>query len=132
MEYLETYEKPEYHKIMRVSLALDGCSILKGPQDEKQLMEFLEDDVQIGRYRKMLQLVVREKIEESAQERVLQFFSPESLKTQFKNGETKVTCSYFRKVNGQLRRVTAAVYPRSFGKQGELKEFMIYIFMENV
>ncbi len=132
MEYLETYEKPEYHKIMRVSLALDGCRILKGPQDEKQLMEFLEDDVQIGRYRKMLQLVVREKVEESAQERVLQFFSPENLKTQFKNRETKVTCSYFRKVDGQLRPVSAAVYPRSFGKQGELKEFMIYIFMENV
>lgn len=132
MEYVENYENPEYHKIMRVSLALDGCRILKGPQDEIRLMEFLEDDLHIGRYRKMLQLVIREKVEESAQERVSQFFSPEYLQAQFGNGKPKATCSYFRKVDGQLRPVTAAVFPRSFGEQGELKEFMIYVIMENV
>lgn len=132
MEYLQKYGESKYHKIMLVSLSPDGCRILKGPQDEKRLMEFLEDDFHIGRYEKMLQLVVREKVEEDAREQVSRLLSPEYLKMQFCSGKTKVSCSYLRDIDGRLCPVTALVFPRRFGEQGELEEFMIYIIMEGV
>lgn len=131
MEYLETHEAPEYHKIMLVSLRPDGCRILRGPQDEKILTGFLEDDFNIGRYEKMLQLVVREKVEESAREQVSLLLSPKHLQEQFDEGKTNVTCSYLREVDGRMRQVIAAAFPRKFGKQGELEEFMIYIITGN-
>lgn len=131
MKNLEKFKRPEYHKVMLVSLEPDGCRILKGPQDETRLLEFLEDDFHIGRYEKMLQLVVREKVEQSAQERVSQILSPQHLSTQFGKGETKVSCSYLRMVNGKMQPVTAVVYPRRFGEQGGLEEFMMYIIVEN-
>ena len=127
MENLEKYGVLEYYKIMIISLVPDGCRLLKGPHDEKKLVEFLEDDYHIGRYEKMLQLVVREKIEESAQERVSHFLSLQYLKKQFESKETRVACSYQREIAGKMREVSATAYPRKFGEQGELEEFMVYI-----
>lgn len=128
---LEKYKAPEYYKIMLVSLIPDACRILRGPQDEKRLMEFLEDDYHISRYEKLLQLVVREKVKESDRERVSRLLSLKCLQEHFNSGEKKVTCSYLREIDGEMRDITAAVFPRKFGEQGELEEFMLYIIKKN-
>lgn len=127
MEYQGNYRMPEYFKIMLVSLKPDGCRILKGPREEKKLAEILRDDFHIGRYEKMIQLVVREMVEENDRERILRLLSPDNLRERFRSGETKVTCSYLRIVDGKMQRVSAAVFPRRFGEQGEVEEFMIYV-----
>ena len=44
MKFQENSEVPGYFKIMRVSLEPDSCRVLKGPQDEKKLAEFLRDE----------------------------------------------------------------------------------------
>lgn len=127
MKCLELFGTREYYKIMIVSLVPDRCQILKGPQDEMILAEFLKDDHHIGRYEKMLRLVVRQKIEKSAQESVSHLLSPGYLGEQFERGRTKVTCSYLREIDGIMQPVAAMAFPRKFGEQGKLQEFMIYI-----
>jgi len=127
MEYQDKYGVPEYYKIILVSLKPDGCRILKGPREEKKLAEILRDDYHIGRYEKMIQLVVREMVEENDRERILRFLSTENLRERFCSGETKVVCSYLRKIDGEMQPVSAAIFPRRFGEQGELQEFMIYV-----
>ena len=127
MEYQDKYGVPEYYKIMLVSLKPDGCRILKGPREEKKLAEILRDDFHIGRYEKMIQLVVREMVEENDRERISHMLSTENLREQFSSGETKVAFSYLRKIDGEMRPVSAAAFPRRFDEQGELQEFMIYV-----
>ena len=127
MEYQTNHGIPKYYKIMLVSLKPDGCRILKGPREETKLAEILRDDYHIGRYEKMIQLVVREMVEENDRERISQLLSPQNLQERFCNGETKVTCSYRRKVDGNMQPVSVTVFPRSFGEQGELEEFMLYV-----
>lgn len=127
MEYQGNYRVPEYFKIMLVSLKPDGCRILKGPREEKKLAEILRDDFHIGRYEKMIQLVVREMVEENDRERILRLLSLENLRARFRSGETKVVCSYLRIVDRKMQRVSASVFPRRFGEQGEVEEFMIYV-----
>lgn len=118
---------PGYFKIMRVSLEPDSCRVLKGPQEEKKLAEILRDDFHSSRYEKMLQLVVREMVEESEQENISRLLSLEHLQEEFGSGGTEVTCSYQRKIDGRMQPVVAEVFPRKFGKQGELVEFMLYV-----
>lgn len=65
----------EYYKITLVGLNPDRCVILKGPKEEKMLVEVLRDDYQISRYEKMLQLVIKEKVEQSCQEACFQALS---------------------------------------------------------
>lgn len=127
MEYQGKYGMPGYYKIMAVSLKPDGCRILKGPREEKKLAEILRDDYNIGRYEKMIQLVIREMVEEGDQERILHLLSTEHLCDRLCNGEARVACSYLRKVDGEMLPVLAEVYPRKFGEQGELLEFMVYV-----
>lgn len=127
MKFQENSEVPGYFKIMRVSLEPDSCRVLKGPQEEKKLAEFLRDDFHSSRYEKMLQLVVREMVEESDRESISKLLSLEHLREEFSSGGTEVTCSYQRKINGQMQPVVAEVFPKKFGKQGELVEFMLYV-----
>ena len=116
----------EYYKITLVSLAPDKCNILKGPE-EKRLAEILQDDYSISRYEKMLQLVIKEKVAADDQEFCFQLFSLDFLQKAFKKGQDRVTGSYTRNVQGEMQKVSAAIYPRKLGKQNELIEFMLYI-----
>lgn len=118
---------PEYYKVMLVSLKPDKCRVLKGPGEEKKLAEFLRDDFHTGRYEKMLQLIVREMVEESERESVSQVLSPWHLQEELSQGVSKVTYSYLRKVDGELQQVSTSVFPRRIGEQGEVEEFMIYV-----
>lgn len=79
MEYQKKQGMPECFKIMLVSLKPDGCKVLKGPKEEIRLAEILRDDYHTSRYEKMVQLVVREMVEESEQESVSQLLSLEHL-----------------------------------------------------
>lgn len=121
----------EYYKITLVGLNPDRCVILKGPKEEKMLVEVLRDDYQISRYEKMLQLVIKEKVEQSCQEACFQALSLGNLKEAVRKGEDKVVCSYLRDVQGKIQRVSATVYPRKTGKQRELEEFIIYVTADN-
>lgn len=127
MQHQGKFEMPEYYKIMLVSLNPDRCRVLKGPREEKKLAEILKDDFHIGRYEKMLQLIVREMLEESDREIVSQVLSPHHLQEELSSGASKVTCSYLRKVGGELQQVSTSVFPRGIGEQGEVEEFMIYV-----
>lgn len=127
MEYQTEHRMPEYYKIMLVSLEPDGCRVLKGPREEKKLAEILRDDYHIGRYEKMIQLIVPEMVEENDRERVFQLLSLQNLQERFNNGEKKVAGSYRRKVAGDMQPVSVTVFPRRFGEQGKLEEFMLYV-----
>ncbi len=127
MKNKETYRRPGYFKIMLVCMKPDGCWVLKGPREEQRLAEVLRDDYHVSRYEKMLQLVVREMVEETAQEKVLQLFSTRHLQEEFNRGGTDVSCFYQRKIDGEMRKVRAAAFPRKFDNRGQLKEFMIYV-----
>lgn len=131
MEYQEKQGLPECFKIMLVSLKPDGCRVLKGPREEIRLAEILRDDYHSSRYEKMIQLVVREMVEESEQEVISHLFSLEYLQKILGSGEEKMVCSYHRKVEGIMQPVSAEIYPRRFGKKGELEEFMVYVYQRN-
>ncbi len=131
MEYQNKQGMPECFKIMLVSLKPDGCKVLKGPREEIRLAEILRDDYHTSRYEKMIQLVVREMVEESEQESVSQMFSLEHLQKILGSGEEKMACSYQRKVEGVMQPVSAEIFPRRFGEQGELEEFIIYVYQCN-
>lgn len=130
MKYQKTYRQPEYFKIMLVCMEPDSCRVLKGPAEEQRLAEILRDDFNISRYEKMLQLVVREMVEESAQENILRIFSVRNILEEFGNGKTKISCSYRRKIDGNMRKVRTAAFPRKFDDRGQLEEFMIYVSVE--
>lgn len=127
MRLKDDLQGKEYYKITLVSLAPDKCNILKGPEEEKRLAEILRDDYSISRYEKMLQLVIKEKVAANDQEFCFRLLSLESLQRAFRKGQDKVTGSYIRNVQGEMREVSVSIYPRRFGKQGELEEFMLYI-----
>ena len=127
MDYQEKSGMAEYYKIMLVSLNPDACRVLKGPEPEKKLAEILRDDYHSSRYEKMTQLVIREMVAESEQESISDLLSLEHLQEELGSGVTKVTCSYMRKIDGVMQQVSTAVFPRRFGQQGELVEFMIYV-----
>lgn len=131
MEYQEKQETPECFKVMLVSLKPDGCKVLKGSKEEIRLAEILRDDYHISRYEKMVQLVVREMVEESEQESVSYLLSLEHLRKVLGNGTEKMVCSYRRKVDGVMKPVTAEIFARRFGEQGELEEFMVYVYQRN-
>ena len=102
MEYQNKQGMPECFKIMLVSLKPDGCKVLKGPREEIRLAEILRDDYHTSRYEKILG-----------------------------SGEEKMACSYQRKVEGVMQPVSAEIFPRRFGEQGELEEFIIYVYQCN-
>ena len=131
MEYQKKQGMPECFKIMLVSLKPDGCKVLKGPKEEIRLAEILRDDYHTSRYEKMVQLVVREMVEESEQERVSQLLSLEHLQKILGSGKEKMVCSYRRKVEWVMQPVSAEIFPRRFGKRGELEEFMVYVYQRN-
>lgn len=131
MKYQQTYGHSEYFKIMLVCMEPDSCRVLKGPGEEKRLAEILMDDYHVSRYEKMHQLVVREMVEESAQENVFRLFSTKHLQEEFGRGNTEVSCSYLRKIGGRMQRVRAAAFPRKFDEQGQLEEFMVYVIVGN-
>ncbi len=131
MEYQEKQGTAECFKIMLVSLKPDACKVLKGPREEIRLAEILRDDYHTSRYEKMVQLVVREMVEESEQERVSQLFSIEHLQKILGSGEAKMACSYQRKVEGIMQPVSAEIFPRRFGERGELEEFIVYVYQCN-
>ncbi len=131
MEYQKKQGMPECFKIMLVSLKPDGCKVLKGPKEEIRLAEILRDDYHTSRYEKMVQLVVREMVEESEQESVSQLLSLEHLQKILGSGKEKMVCSYRRKVEGVMQPVSAEIFPRRFGKRGELEEFMVYVYQRN-
>lgn len=117
----------DYFKITLVSLTPDKCKILKGPEEEKRLVEILRDDYSISRYEKMLQLVIKEKVADADQEFCFQLFSLDSLQKAFEKGQDKVSGSYLRNIKGEMQKVFVSIYPRKFGKQRKLEEFMLYI-----
>lgn len=130
MKYRETYRQPEYFKIMLVCMEPDGCRVLKGPAEERRLAEILRDDFNVSRYEKMLQLVVREMVEESVRENILRIFSTSNLMEEFQSGKTEVSSFYQRKVDGKMKNVRTAVFPRKFDSRGQLEEFMVYVSVE--
>ena len=65
MKLEDTVLEKDYYKIALVGLKPDKCDIIKGPEEEKRLADILLDDYHISRYEKMVQLVVKEEIEES-------------------------------------------------------------------
>lgn len=127
MKYQETYGQPEYFKIMLVCMEPDVCRVLKGPREEKRLAEILRDDYHVSRYEKMLQLVVREMVEENDRENILRLLSTEHLQEEFARGKTEVSCSYQRKIDGEMKTVRTAVFPRKFDDSRQLEEFMVYV-----
>lgn len=131
MKFQEEQGRPECYKIMLVSLKPDGCRVLKGPMEEIRLAEILRDDYHSSRYEKMLQLVVREMVEESEQKVVLQQLSLEHLREALGNRTEKLECSYQRKIDGIMQPVTAEIFARRFGEQGELEEFMVYVYQRD-
>ena len=70
-------------------------------------------------------------MEESEQERVSQLLSLEHLQKILGSGKEKMVCSYRRKVEGVMQPVSAEIFPRRFGKRGELEEFMVYVYQRN-
>lgn len=130
MNIEENFKDTDCYKITCVSLKPDSCKIIKGPEEERRLVEALLDDYHISRYEKMIQLVVREMIEESYQKEFFRIFSLEHLQKEFQNGRKKVVYSYLRKVEGHVRRVTTMLCPSRQGERGELEEFMMYVYLE--
>ena len=63
MRIEDNFKDTDCYKITCVSLKPDSCKIIKGPEEERRLVEALLDDYHISRYEKMIQLVVREMIE---------------------------------------------------------------------
>lgn len=127
MKLEKDFREKEYYKITLVGLKPDQCSILKGPEEEKRLAAILLDDYHSTRYEKMLQLVVKEQVAKEDQDTCFKVFSLENLQEAFQQGKEQVTYSYKRNINGTWQGVSAEIYPRKFGAQGELEEFMIYI-----
>lgn len=127
MEYKGEYRIPEYYKVILVSLQPDRCKVLKGPVEEVRLAEALRDDFHSGRYEKMLQLVVREMVEESERERVFRELSLEHIQEELNGGTASLSCSYRRKAGAEMRQVSARVFPRRFGERGRVEEFMVYV-----
>ena len=127
MKLEDTVLEKDYYKIALVGLKPDKCDIIKGPEEEKRLADILLDDYHISRYEKMVQLVVKEEIEESYHNSCFQIFSLKYLQQAFEEGKDHVTCSYLRKVNGEMQMVSTSIYPRKFGEDGELEVFMIYV-----
>lgn len=123
----QSFRKKEYYKITSVGLLPDKCNILKGSEEEKRLAAILRDDYHISRYEKMLQLVVKEEVAKKDQESCFEVFSLQYLREAFRQGKDQVTCSYQRNVDGEWRKVSAAIYPRKLNQHGELEEFMIYV-----
>lgn len=130
MKIEENFKDTDCYKITCVSLKPDSCRIIKGPEEERRLAEALLDDYHISRYEKMIQLIVREMIEENYQKEFFRIFSLEHLQEEFQKGRKKVAYSYLRKVDGQVRSVTTVVYPRKQGEHGEVEEFIMYVFIE--
>lgn len=127
MEYGKKYWTMEYYKIILVGLEPDSYRILKGPKEEMQLVKILLDDYYVSRYEKMIQLVVREMIEERYRDEFCHIFSLEHLCREFEKGEEKITYSYLREIDGNVHQVRASAYPRKMREDGKLEEFMIYI-----
>lgn len=127
MKYQVTYRQPGYFKIMLVCVEPDSCRVLKGPAEERRLAEILRDDYHVSRYEKMLQLVVREMVEEDDRENVLRIFSTRNLQREFGRGKAEVSYSYRRKIGTEMRKVRTAAFPREFDGRGQLREFMIYV-----
>ncbi len=130
MRIEDNFKDTDCYKITCVSLKPDSCKIIKGPEEERRLVEALLDDYHISRYEKMIQLVVREMIEESYQKEFFHIFSLQHLQEEFQNGKKKVAYSYRRKIEGQVMSVTTELYPSRQGEHGELEEFMMYVFIE--
>ncbi len=130
MDYKVRFQEKEYYKVTLVSLNPDRCRILKGPEEEKRLVEVLLDDYQISRYEKMIQLVVREVVEESYWSDFYHIFSLKHLQEEFQKGTANISYSYLRRIDENMQMVTASVYPRKFGSQGQLEEFMMYVFIQ--
>lgn len=130
MKIEENFKEADCYKITCVSLKPDSCKIVKGPEEERRLVEALLDDYHISRYEKMIQLVVREMVEESYRKEFFCIFSLEHLQEEFQNGKKRVVYSYLRKVDGQVRRVTTMLCPSRQGEHGELEEFMMYVYIE--
>lgn len=130
MKIEENFKDTDCYKITCVSLKPDSCEIIKGPEEERRLVEALLDDYHISRYEKMIQLVVREMVEESYQEEFFRIFSLEHLQEEFQNGTDKISYSYLRKIDGQVQSVTTVLYPHKQGERGELEEFIMYVFVE--
>ena len=90
MRIEDNFKDTDCYKITCVSLKPDSCKIIKGPEEERRLVEALLDDYHISRYEKMIQLVVREMIEESYQKEFFHIFSLQHLQEEFQKDRKSV------------------------------------------
>lgn len=125
MEYSRRAGK-SYFKVVLVKVKADEYIVLKGPEEERRLARVLQDDYNITRYEKMIQLLAVEMVQEEYRKGFCSIFSMENILREFQGGGGVVKYAYKRKVCDSWEMVQTELYPRAW--QGdELEEFVAYV-----
>ena len=114
-----------YFKVVLVRVSAGEYVILKGPEEEKRLARVLQNDYNITKYEKMIQLLAMEMVQKEYREGFCSIFSIENISKGLKGGGV-VQYTYKRKVCDTWETVHTKIYPRAW--QGdELEEFVVYV-----
>lgn len=115
-----------YYKVILVKVRTGDYCVIKGPEEEKQLADILQNDYNSTKYYKIIQLLGAEVVQKEFQKEFQLIFSMEHILEEFRNGKTVLEYVYSRNVDGCWKEVSTRVYPRT-GQGEQIEEFMIYV-----
>lgn len=125
-KYPNKEELEQYYKVILVDFKNNDCKILKGPEDERKLIEILQDDYNCSKYDKWVALIANEKVKKEDADFFRTVFSSKNIKKEFRRGKEYLEYYYFYIVDGEERRARAKICHKG-GFRCFPRKVMIYV-----
>ena len=125
-KYYEKENLEKYFKVIWVNLRNNDCDLLKGPEDERKLMNILLNDYNCRKYDKWVTLIANEKVNKEDADYFKKVLSSADIKKEFQKKKGDVEYCYIYNVDGEERRVRTRISHRT-GIRCFPGEIMIYV-----